>query len=698
MPDLIDDFQTAVAQKLDDSNQVHFVVLDANDVIRHISLSFTRVCGRKYFDLIQSPIKHLPIFVKDYEDQFVPFNESQIYKSITEHEAVDDRVILKNTQDTPVMFEFQQRPLIIQGQLFQLLLFVDQHLQDETFRKAEMHQKLFESSNEAIIITDAQPTILSVNSAFTAITGYEAEDVVGRNPSILSSGYHNGDYYKKLWRQLEIDGRWSGKFVNRRKSGELFSERCTIRAIYGEEGIVQNYVSIFSELSNSDKNGNNGESISIKHDDLTALPKRAILEDRADQAVSYASRHKQKVSVFYFNFDDFSRVNEKYDIKTGDKLIKAVVRSINQHIREDDTFSRVLGDEFAIVLRDLPLEYDDNDFALRLLSMISEAAYSVIPGEKISASIGISTYPEDQVKGVKLLRHAHVAMNIAKSEGGNCHVFFSTEKEKLKELARKAKNDVLDAIKKNQMQLFVQPQINFETDELTGAELLLRWFRQKDEIVYPDEFLNSQRDPELLDNVDRWVISEAVRLLETDLSSLVDRQLKIGINLTPHSLQNYEFHDWLFAKLKITDPAIVQCIEIEILENDALENIEMLKSLIASLTPIGVNFSLDDFGTGYSSLSIFNQLSVNTIKIDKSFVRDMVVDHKNLSLVKAICNMSQIFEREIIAEGVEYREQAELLKASGCDIIQGFGIAKPMPVAEFQKWIGHKTYSEDWSS
>jgi EAL domain-containing protein (putative c-di-GMP-specific phosphodiesterase class I) len=330
------------------------------------------------------------------------------------------------------------------------------------------------------------------------------------------------------------------------------------------------------------------------------------------------------------------------------------------------------------------------------LKVISDTSIPNIPNLNVTASLGVTSSPDDDSSASTLMRHAAHAMDIAKTEGRNCIVFYSTEKEKQKQLARAAKIAILDALDDDQMVLYVQPQFNLETNKVYGIEFLIRWLTDDGDLVYPDQFLNSQKDKELLTRVDMWVINQAISLLENDLCDVVLNGFKIGINLTPCSLQDSDFHVWLKNRFSTVSPDILNLIEIEILENDALENINALKALIDQLTPFGVEFSLDDFGTGYSSLSIFNQLPVKTIKIDRSFVRDMVEDLKNLSMVKAICEMSRIFGREIIAEGVEYKEQANLLSQAGCHIIQGYGIAHPMESSKFPKWLKESKFSKDW--
>jgi diguanylate cyclase (GGDEF)-like protein/PAS domain S-box-containing protein len=695
---MIEDFKSAIESALDESGQIHYILVDDGYSIRHISHSFVNLCGKKYFDLIHSQVNHLPLFVFQNEGEFISVAELDFFKRTFSASADSDSghyYHFRNGSGETYTLTLLKKTILIQNVQFHLFLFIDQSINEQLRERSIIQRRMFEDSNEAIVITDPSPKILSVNRAFTQITGYEPEEAIGKNPSLLNSGYHSKAFFEKLWSRLLSEDRWSGKLVNRKKMGEIYSERSTIRAIRKNNGEICNFIAIFSEVSESD-NKNETAKQSIKHDDLTGLPRKNIFEDRLEQSIGYAKRHKLTVAVLHINLDRFNMINTQFDTKVGDAVIRLVAKRINNHIRDVDTLARTGGDEYILMLRDLSSDFNIDDFGSRLLKVISDSKLPNIPNLSITASIGVTAFPDDESSASTLMRHAAHAMDIAKTEGRNCIVFYSTEKEKQKQLARAAKVAILDALEDDQMVLHVQPQFNLATQKVYGIEFLIRWLTEDGDLVYPDQFLNSQKDKELLTRVDRWVIDRAITLLEGELSEVVAQNIKVGINLTPCSLQDADFHQWLKSRFSTVSPSILNLIEIEILENDALENINALKALIDELTPFGVQFSLDDFGTGYSSLSIFNQLSVKTIKIDRSFVRDMVEDLKNLSMVKAICEMSRIFEREIIAEGVEYREQADLLSQAGCHIIQGYGIAHPMETSELPAWLKEGKFSKDW--
>jgi diguanylate cyclase (GGDEF)-like protein/PAS domain S-box-containing protein len=697
MPDLLEDFQAAIERAVDESGLIHHVLCDADNRIRHISISIAKLCRRKYFDLLKSDICNLPLLIYVDDSEFVSLKDSCIFEGDLNTEGSKrNYFIFKNLEDDIFPLSISRSQITIMDETLTLYLFIDQSVTESLHRKSALQEKLFHDSSEAIVITDKTPKILSVNRAFTKITGYSEIEAVGQSPGFLSSGYHNKRFYERMWARLKREDRWEGALVNRKKNGEIFSEQCTIRAIRAEGGDVVSYVSIFSEIADSNKLGSDKPSKTVKLDDLTGLPRRAIFEDRLQQAIGYAKRHSLMVAIYYINLDDFRAVNETYDEQVGDLTIKAIARELNTHIRDDDTLARIGGDEYVLLLRDLKPDFDITEFGNRLLTIIEGTHVTENPEINLTASIGVTFFPDDESSAATLIRHANHAMDLAKNDGRNRLVYYSTRKEKQKVLARRAKEAVLEALERDELCLFIQPQYDLQNKKLYGMEFLIRWRMDDGELIYPDSFLNSQKDEELLTRVDKWVIKRAIKILSTELNEVVAAGIKVGVNLTPCSLQDVKFHEWLIELFKGVPREITELIEIEILENDALNNIEVLREFIVDLEPFGVSFSLDDFGTGYSSLSIFNQLAVSTVKIDRSFVKDMVIDLKNLSLVKAICEMSKIFDREIVAEGVEFKEQADLLLNSGCSIVQGFGIAKPMEVDQFREWIKDEKFSDTW--
>ncbi len=704
------DFPSLIASNLIDQADFSIIVYDKNGLLQYTNKNFLNLCRRHHFEVFKSHVRSIPLFY---------FNEQGSQELFADHplladwsvnrESVYANLTLSNANNETFPIRINRSCVIHDEDPYYIFIFMDNRNGEKERDIERLFQQVFVESNEAMAITDITPKILDVNPAFESITGYSKKEVLGKNPSMLASGYHPLHFYEKFWHTLNAEGRWVGKMVNRRKSGEVYSEQITVLACHNEMGKIDKYVSIFSELNKQNRRQNNSNNVDpARIDELTGLPKQQVLIDRLDQAIGYARRHQFKVAIFCIDIDHFELINNTYGNKQGDQVIRAIAQNIQHHIREGDTLSRNSGDEYVLVLRDLAIDFDIEDFSERLLKIINTPiiikqkdsrpteTQSTTKGVEteilVTASVGISHYPHDTSTAEQLIRHASHAMSLAKSDGRARSVFYSPEYEHQKLLANAAKIALLDAVKNEEMRLHVQPQYNVVTKKLHGIEFLIRWEKDNNELIYPDQFLNSHKDPELLTAVDQWVISKVIELLQNELDFVVDMQLKVGINLTTSSLQNLTFHSWLIANLERLNRRTSRLFEIEILEHDALNNLQALSKLIHELKPLGVTFSLDDFGTGYSSLSIFNQIEVDTVKIDKKFVKEMILDSKNLSLVKAICEMSKIFDRKTIAEGVEFQEQADLLLSSGCHIMQGYSIAKPMSTHLFKAWVDKQGY------
>ncbi|MDX1472838.1 MAG: EAL domain-containing protein [Reinekea sp.] len=681
-----EDLSLLAPKLLEQENILLHLVLDMSNNIQFISDNLLRLSHSRYQDLIHQPLSSLPLFFLDKDEHLRPFSDLPVLNSTLAEPHWSEVLHLEDRLENIFRMRVDVMSFLRQNESYTCIAFSDLTICNTTVWESSLFKLVFDESNEAILVTDSSANILFVNPSFSAITGYQAEEVIGYNPAILSSGHQDADFYKAFWHDLKTHGRWVGDMVNRKKSGEVYSEQLTVKALKDVTGNITNYVAIFSELTKKTKESTQDSLPTNQVDILTGLPKRKALIASLGEAIAYAKSHHLKLAVIYIDIDQFERINQKYSVNQGDRILKRLAVRIHDHIRDEDILSRVGGDEFILVLRDLPQSFNIEDFCNRLSNIISQPLTIDTHTLSVTASVGIAYYPEDIGTAEQLIRHAMLAMSLAKTEGLSQVKFYSSLYEKQKLLANESRTAVLNAIENQEMRLYVQPQYDATNERLYGLECLIRWQQDANTLIYPDSFLNSQKAPDLLFAVDQWVVNKVINLMQNELRSAVEQGLKVGINITTYSMQDPNFHQFLNATLSKTDPAICRLIEIEILEHDAVNNLNLMQTFIESLRPYGVTFSLDDFGTGYSSLSIFNQLDVETVKIDKSFVQDMLIDEKNLSLVKTICEMSKIYDRQTIAEGVEQREQATLLTAIGCHILQGYGIARPMPVEEFTQW------------
>ncbi len=691
------DYERYIFEQLTTAPEVLFLVLDHNKITQVVSPQFAKILGATVFELIGLKLTNLPLALLSDNHDIIGWQDTELWKQFEcQHDHSESVFRFQNLSDQSFIYRAKLKRHRVDGKVVFSIIFIDQKEMLPLEENQRLWQEVFNLSNEAIMLTDAQPAILKVNPSFVRISGYSVEEAVGQNPSFLSSGAHHGDFYSHLWKALREEGQWRGSIVNRKKNGELYSEFATISEIRNNLGQVTNYVSIFSKTSKDQQVDDHDDSLATSLDVLTALPKRTILLDRLEQAIGYAKRHHLSVAILYVDLDHFSNINEQYGKPVGDKVIKTLSNRLLSAIRHDDSLSRYGGDEFVIVLRDLDRSFQLDDFIQRLMDKVGKATEVNDNLISLTASVGITQYPNDDTSAETLIRHADHAMSIAKSHGRSNFVYYSrkTEDERNRNLA--VREQILRAVENDEFELYGQPQFDVSKGKLYGIELLLRWNSPVRGLLMPDDFLIGLKDKDLLNKIDRWVVKKSLHLIQSVFLDSKFNDIKVGVNLTPASLQDAKFHGWLERQLDKYSTDITRKIEFEILESDALDNLDIVRSLISKLEKYDVSFSLDDFGTGYSSLSIFNQLSVNSIKIDRSFISQMVEDHRNLSLIKAICEMSKIFERKIIAEGVEYSEQAQLLTHIGCNIVQGYGISRPIPILTLIDWLHNFKLDAEW--
>lgn len=549
--------------------------------------------------------------------------------------------------------------------------------------KLRLTAKIFESTLEGIIITNAEFEIIEVNEAFSKITEYSRAEVIGLNPRILKSGHHDAAFYSAMWNAISTTGHWAGEVWNRRKYGEVYPEWITISAISNESGSITHYVGISSDITLLKQHEKQLEHIA-HYDALTGIPNRMLLVDRMQQALAQTKREKKLVAICYLDLDGFKPINDSHGHEAGDKVLIKTAARISQNLRGGDTVARLGGDEFVILL--LGIENHESCYASidRILEAIEQpiSINSII--FRVTASIGVSLYPLDDHDPDTLLRHADQAMYFAKQSGKNRYHIFDPQQDSRIRLNREFRERVAQGLKAQEFELFYQPKVNMIDHRIVGAEALIRWQHPERGLLPPIEFLPMIENSELEIDMGEWVIETALTQLE--LWQQHGIQLEISINIAAQHLQSPNFTAQLAAKLAQHASIAPQLLQIEILETAALADISRVSKIIEDCIAIGVNFALDDFGTGYSSLAYLRKLPANTLKIDQSFVRDMLSDSGDFAIVRGIIALAETFHRTTVAEGVETQEHFEALLQLGCDIGQGYGIARPMPASAFVNW------------
>ena len=560
---------------------------------------------------------------------------------------------------------------------------------DITYRKTYEEQltisaNVFTHANEGIIITSADGTIIDINDAFSRITGYQRDEIIGSNPRILSSKLQVEQVYSAMWHDLLEKGHWSGELWNRRKNGEVYAEMLNISSIVGIDGNIQYYVALFSDITSQKEHERQLEHIA-HYDALTGLPNRVLNSDRLRQAMTQAGRRNEKIAVLYLDLDGFKEVNDHYGHSIGDKLLMALSIRMKQALRDGDTLSRLGGDEFVAILTDL----DDTSIALPIIQRLLDAASQAIHLDdftiQVSASIGVTFYPQyDDVDGDLLIRQADQAMYEAKQSGKNRYHIFDPEHDRTIRTRHENLERIQQALHNNEFVLYYQPKINMRTNTLIGCEALIRWQHPEKGIIPPLEFLPIIENHSLAVEIGEWVIHEAISQIKRWQEEGLD--LPVSVNVGARQLLQGDFVERLRVILAQHEEFDSSLLEIEVLETSALEDVTLASTIIEECKTLGIHFALDDFGTGYSSLTYLKRLPITTLKIDQSFVRDMLDDRDDLAILEGIIGLAKAFDRQVIAEGVETREHGKQLLLLGCDLAQGYGIARPMPSDKMIEW------------
>ncbi len=557
-------------------------------------------------------------------------------------------------------------------------------LAEEQLRQAAT---VFEHTNEGIIITATDGRILDVNAAFSTITGYQRHEVIGQNPRLLSSGGQGADFYLKMWDTISREGCWRGEVWNRRKDGSIFAEMLTITAVPDPQGQVSHYVGMFHDITTVKEQQARLEHFA-HYDALTQLPNRVLLADRLQQGIYQAERRGTEVAVVYLDLDGFKAVNDLHGHSSGDKLLIELSARMKQALRDGDTLARLGGDEFVAVLLDLKSHAESKPILDRLLQL---AALPVrIEGKemRVSASLGVTFFPQNEnLDADQLLRQADQAMYVAKQSGKSRYHVFDTDQDRAIRGRHESVERIREALENQEFVLYYQPKINMRSGEVIGAEALIRWQHPEQGILPPSSFLPLVEDHELIKPIGDWVIETA--LCQMEAWQQQGLRLPVSVNIAGRQLQSPEFLDKLRVALHL-HPDVARMLEMEVLESSALEDIARISQLITACQEMGVNFHLDDFGTGYSSLTYLKRLPAQTLKIDQSFVRDMLEDPDDLAILDAIIGLADSFQLHTIAEGVETDAHIHLLLRIGCDLAQGYAIARPMPAADLPSWLANR--------
>jgi diguanylate cyclase (GGDEF)-like protein/PAS domain S-box-containing protein len=566
-------------------------------------------------------------------------------------------------------------------------------------KPAELEQLLaacvFSNTREGILVTDSHGVILDANPAFTRLTGYSRADVLGKNPNLLQSGRQPTAFYTQLWKELLEQGSWSGEIWNRRKDGSVFQEWLGISAVNNIEDQTTHYIGIFSDISSVKQQTHKLEQLAY-YDALTGIPNRLLLADRIHQAVAQTRRQNCLLAVGYLDLDSFKPINDQFGHEMGDRLLIEVAQRISKAIREVDTVARLGGDEFAFLLLGLENIEQCTVTLQRMLDCIARPFTLEEKTVEVSASIGVTLFPLDDADADTLLRHADQAMYQAKQTGKHRFQIYDSALE----LNRRTHGEVLKriqyALENDELVLYYQPKISLHTGEFTGVEALLRWRHPDCGVVSPMDFLPILHNHTLAQTVDKWVMEQAMQQILNWNQQALD--LSISVNLGIQTLQSEDFVSFLGCLLQRYPAVKPERFQLEILGTTALplEDIDFISRTMQECIKLGISFALDDFGTGYSSLTYLKHLPAQIIKIDRSFVRDMLEEDESLAIVQSVIGLAHAFRRLTVAEGVETLALGAHLLQMDCDQAQGFGIAEPLPADMLPDWIKQWQAPDEW--
>jgi diguanylate cyclase (GGDEF)-like protein/PAS domain S-box-containing protein len=550
--------------------------------------------------------------------------------------------------------------------------------------RLQLAASVFTHAREAIVITDGQGLAIDVNEAFERITGYSRIEALGQNPRLMSSELQSKQVYATMWRELKEYGHWYGEILNQRKNGQEYPAMLTVSAVCDEQSQVRHYVSLFTDITAIKAHEHELEHIA-HFDALTNLPNRVLLADRLQQGMVQTQRRSQRLAVAYLDLDGFKSINDRHGHEAGDLLLKTVASRMKQALREGDTLARIGGDEFVAVLLDLTDHQASVPMLQRLLDAAAEHMQCGEQELQVSASLGVTFYPQsEEVEADQLLRQSDQAMYQAKQAGKNRYHFFDAEQDRTARGHFESIERIRQALGAAEFVLYYQPKVNMRTGAIIGVEALIRWQHPQHGLLAPALFLPVIEDHPLAVDIGEWVIATA--LAQIEIWQSMGLNVPVSVNVGARQLQQPGFVTKLRELLNAYPAVQPFQLEIEVLETSALDDLVGVSQVIEDCRALGVLFAMDDFGTGYSSLTYLKRLQVNLLKIDRSFVRDMLDDPDDLAILQGVIGLAGAFRRDVIAEGVETIAHGTLLLQLGCDLAQGFAIARPMPAEQLPAW------------
>ncbi len=610
----------------------------------------------------------------------------RIVKPITRLSLAAEKVAAGN-------LDYEAPPVTVGGEVVQLsesIRSMVHHLTEEIRERKLAQEQLrlsatvFANNSEAIVITDADNNIVRVNDAFTRITGYTEAEVVGKNPRIFSSGRMDKQFYQRLWQDFIANDGWTGEIWNKRKNGEIYPEWLILSVVRDESGKIVNYIAIYSDISDRKREEERIQFLA-SHDVLTKLPNRFLLTDRITQALAFAERNQAKVAVLFIDLDHFKNINDSLGHDVGDELLKQTAARIGHCLRRTDTIARLGGDEFVAVLPEIGSENEAAFVGEKILEAFAEIFALGNHRLTITPSIGISMYPEDGSAASDLLRNADMAMYRAKAVGRNTLQFYRPDMTIHITERLELEMELRHAIANKELFLAYQPKVEMESGKMVGMEALLRWQHPEKGMIPPARFIPVAEESGLISEIGEWVLREACMQVR-EWQAQGYKAVPVAVNVSGVQFKRGRCGECLGHVLNETKIA-PELIEIEITESVLMELGDSGRQIMDDIRALGVRLALDDFGTGYSSLSRLKSFPLDFLKIDQSFIRSLESDPDDAAIVRAVLSMAHEMSLRVIAEGVETRQQLDILKQLHCEEYQGYLFSKPVKPREIEQYL-----------
>ncbi|MBW7903063.1 MAG: EAL domain-containing protein [Rhodocyclaceae bacterium] len=564
-----------------------------------------------------------------------------------------------------------------------LAIVAEKHAQDEVLRKLN---RAIDQSASGIVITDAAGTIEYVNDRMLQICGYAREDMIGRNPRLLKSGETPPETYATMWQMLTAGREWRGELKNRNRSGEVFWCLESISPIFDEHGRTSHYVAVIEDINERKFAESTIERLAF-YDPLTDLPNRRLMHQRLETAAARCQRSGRRLALLYLDLDRFKVVNDTLGHSAGDQVLKEAARRLLGVLRDSDTLARLGGDEFAILLEDIDQAGDVTPVAGRIIAGM-QAPFRIEDKEMVvTASVGISLYPTDAADIETLVRNADASMYLAKQAGKNTFRFFEDKINSAAIERSHLETDLRRALPAGQLFVVYQPKLFLGDRRVYGMEALVRWRHPDKGLIGPDRFIPVAEEIGEIDRIGEWVLRTACRQAQQWLQA--GHELVVSVNVSPVQFRQGRLLEAVAEVLRETGlpPA---ALELEITESALMDDPGRSRAGLRALCDLGISLSIDDFGTGYSSLSHLKQFPVGTLKIDRSFVRDILDDGNDRAIASAVIALARSMRLEVVAEGVETEAQCELLRSLGCDRIQGYLLSRPLSPEDFGAFIARR--------